>query len=948
VETEVPVSVNSINQHESEVDIIDLRSDSEDNDFDDCSYSTDDYHWSNDVDMHDMSNCTSESVESISGENLIVNAAPSTFTATAFSSTLEGPSTSCAPLDLSTCTTSSAYVDDLTTAEGGDNIDHDFDLTENTRPEDGNEDSSLSSTHSAAECTLSITDGAPSTGESANTTASEENLALDNGIAECDIGKLLHDGVNLRMLSRENKYIILKHKPNPSPSVYPRTRCHGSATYRQFQPKWINQYSWLHYSPHVDGVFCTACVFFAPDKVGGQTPGQFVSSPFKMWVVQSQKMLAHAKLGYHLTAMARMQEYLTRYAHPATAIDVASNRKVQQNMENNVNVLESLFKIVLLCGKQGIALRGHRDDKINWFEQDEDDCNHGNFNEIVRFRAETDETLRKHLQNAPRNAKYTSKTIQNDMIQVIGKHIRKSILNEVQKAKYYSVIADEVADIGNKEQLSISIRYNLDNCVKEVFLDYVQLDRITGREIADAILSKLESWELNVDDLRGQCYDGGSNMSGAKSGCRALVQERAPLALYTHCAAHQLNLAIVAACKIQAFKNTESCIGEIARFFQSSPKRQHLLDKVMENVSPAPKSKKLKDACRTRWIQRIDSYVVFLELLPSVHIALQAISDPEQFEYLGTNWNWDSETITKANGFLYQLESSLFLITFEILLEVLSSLRGLTMKLQMQSVDVLYAHKEVKNVITSLGKMRESSEREFRQVFASATKLGKDLHGSAFTLTKPRLTGRQIYRHNVVTSTAEEYYRISFYNDFLSHVVAELKERFISNPLNGVGLLHLLPCECCKSKDKDDETPEDLRRTAEFYANDLPHSAIFPVEYRMWSRMWQDKEEEGTELPKKLIDVLQACDSMTFPNIHVLLRLALTLPITSCESERSFSQLKLVKTARRSTMTTSRLGDLTLMKINRNYSDQLHIKDLVQTFSQMHSRRMKLPFILND
>ena len=94
------------------------------------------------------------------------------------------------------------------------------------------------------------------------------------------------------------------------------------------------------------------------------------------------------------------------------------------------------------------------------------------------------------------------------------------------------------------------------------------------------------------------------------------------------------------------------------------------------------------------------------------------------------------------------------------------------MKLQMQSVYVLYAHKEVKNVITSLSKMRESSEREFRQVFASATKLGKDLHGSA------RLTGRQIHRQNVATSTAEEYYRISFYNDFLSHVVVELKERF--------------------------------------------------------------------------------------------------------------------------------------------------------------------------
>ena len=136
-------------------------------------------------------------------------------------------------------------------------------------------------------------------------------------------------------------------------------------------------------------------------------------------------MLAHATLGYHLTAMARIHEYLTRYTHSATAIDIQCNRKLQLNMENNLKVLESLFKIVLLCGKQGIALWGHRDDKINWFEQDEDDNNQGNFIELVQFQAETDEILRKQLQNAPRNVKYTSKTIQNDMIEIIGKHICK-------------------------------------------------------------------------------------------------------------------------------------------------------------------------------------------------------------------------------------------------------------------------------------------------------------------------------------------------------------------------------------------------------------------------------------------------------------------------------------------------------------------------------------------
>ena len=36
---------------------------------------------------------------------------------------------------------------------------------------------------------------------------------------------------------------------------------------------------------------------------------------------------------------------------------------------------------------------------------------------------------------------------------------------------YYSIIADEVCDISNKEQLSVSFRYVLDGQIREVFAD---------------------------------------------------------------------------------------------------------------------------------------------------------------------------------------------------------------------------------------------------------------------------------------------------------------------------------------------------------------------------------------------------------------------------------------------------------------------------------------------
>ena len=98
----------------------------------------------------------------------------------------------------------------------------------------------------------------------------------------------------------------------------------------------------------------------------------------------------------------------------------------------------------MLCGRQGLAFHGHQDYHIGWTEQEEDHDvqNHGNFIELVRFRAETDDALCAHLQLASKNARYTSKTIQNELIDIIAKSICFDILSGVKKAKFYSLIAN--------------------------------------------------------------------------------------------------------------------------------------------------------------------------------------------------------------------------------------------------------------------------------------------------------------------------------------------------------------------------------------------------------------------------------------------------------------------------------------------------------------------------
>lgn len=64
--------------------------------------------------------------------------------------------------------------------------------------------------------------------------------------------------------------------------------------------------------------------------------------------------------------------------------------------------------------------------------------------------------------------------------------------------------------------------------------------------------------------------------------------------------------------------------------------------------------------------------------------------------------------MTKARGFLHQLVSYKFVVTF---IRVLSSLCFLTVKLQKKSSDILAAYEHVSEVITDLELLKTNCER---------------------------------------------------------------------------------------------------------------------------------------------------------------------------------------------------------------------------------------------
>ena len=168
-----------------------------------------------------------------------------------------------------------------------------------------------------------------------------------------------------------------------------------------------------------------------------------------------------------------------------------------------------------------------------------------------------------------------------------------------------------------------------------------------------------------------------------------------------------------------------------------------------------------------------------------MHAVLDTIVHPSMHQELDTDWNWDGESITKANGFLFQLQ---FLIAFKILLRILYVLRELAVKLHMQEIDVTYACQQVNSAVTTLKKMREDSSCEFHQLFIETTQLGQQLHRDEFELSTPRIVSRQAHRSIPATSSPKEYFRITLFNEFLSHVISQLQYRGVDKPAHSIAL----------------------------------------------------------------------------------------------------------------------------------------------------------------
>ena len=153
---------------------------------------------------------------------------------------------------------------------------------------------------------------------------------------------------------------------------------------------------------------------------------------------------------------------------------------------------------------QGVTFRG-RDESVS-------STNRENFLEILGLTISFNEKLAEVTTKAPKNATYTSPTIQKQILHGFSTKVKEVIRDKIGYAKF-CLIVDKARDESMKKQMAIVLRFVDNNSfVRERFFGLVHVSDIAALTLKKSIYSVLSKHQLDIQNIRGQGYAGASNM----------------------------------------------------------------------------------------------------------------------------------------------------------------------------------------------------------------------------------------------------------------------------------------------------------------------------------------------------------------------------------------------------------------------------------------------------
>lgn len=121
----------------------------------------------------------------------------------------------------------------------------------------------------------------------------------------------------------------------------------------------------MRYSEKTDSVYCVYCVLFAPKKKANLT-FSFLS-PVNNRSNRSQLIKRHLlEKSKHHEYMRMADDFMKVVQCKSPSIASTLSKAHQESIAKNRHVLSKVIEVILLCCRQNIPLRGHREDHSNF------------------------------------------------------------------------------------------------------------------------------------------------------------------------------------------------------------------------------------------------------------------------------------------------------------------------------------------------------------------------------------------------------------------------------------------------------------------------------------------------------------------------------------------------------------------------------------------------------
>ncbi|XP_050386575.1 uncharacterized protein LOC126802901 [Argentina anserina] len=590
------------------------------------------------------------------------------------------------------------------------------------------------------------------------------------------------------------------------------------------------------------------------------------------------------------------------------------SRQVEASKQDYYTLLNASIDCVHFLLRQGLAFCGH--------DESESSNNKRNFLELLEFLAEHNDNVKAvAFENARGNLQLKSHVIQKDIINAASIETLNTIMFDMGDAPF-SVLVDEARDHAVKEQMTVVLRY-VDNKVEVI-----------------------ERFRLSISNLRGQGYDGASNMRGEFNGLKALILKENNCAFYVHCFAHQLQLALVALAKNHvAVASFFFLVSRVINLVGASCKRRDLLREQQQNElikalqndelqsgRGQNQETNLKRPGDTRWGSHYGTLLSMISMFSSTVKVIQMIMEDGTFD----------DQRGECNLLLAQLQSFDFIFCLFLMRQVLGVTNELSQALQRNNQDIVDAMVLVKASKQQLQTMREEEcewDNFLDKVYCFCNKYGVKIPNMDDLFVAQGKSQRRPEKLTVI-----HHYRVDVFYSVIDRQLSYLNNRF--NEVNSELLI------CVSSLSLDDSfsafDKQKLFRLAQFYPRDFYERDVLSLEDKlhiyindMQSRNDFCQLKGISSLAKKLVETRK---HITHASVYKLLTLALVLPIATTSVERVFSAMNIVKNPLRNRIGDQWLNDSLLVYIEKDMFNSVSNDAIMQRFQNMKSRRGQLPF----